>query len=312
MKAPDPDVLSDLTSNPALTAELARVADLIARLRNLGTAKLKDLLNSKSGALSIDEGVEMMVVVCLFRLGLQHLSAIECQVRFGWTNASKVSIRSMFECVSSIRYLLLNDEDRGKRSRAFLYCDWAHSRYFLASRISGTSENDALRTLALSEGADWILATNENASREAAQLDACMSGKNMEDVRKQMSGKGLEAQARVKWHALFGGPKSIKQMCKLVGYAAAYEVLYDDWSRTVHASESIRRVVDLRSNSIGIAPLRDASDLNIVKIYAVLFGMDLIKSIKKLIPCDVEVEVGIWYRANRSEFRRDAVFAPPQ
>jgi hypothetical protein len=68
---------------------------------------------------------------------------------------------------------------------------------------------------------------------------------------------------------LFGGPGSIEQLAKKLRHNAWYELLYRQWSKTMHADGLVRAKLYKRD----IRVLRDNSELTNTAVFTIHFGI---------------------------------------
>jgi hypothetical protein len=311
MDNPDEDLLRPLAKTPALQAELERAADLIARLRNYGTAQMRTLMESQEGSVANDVAIPLIVAIGIQRWGLALLSAIEQQIRDGWTGPAKITIRSLFECMLAAKYMLADPAQRYNRARAYMYGELLKSHSFLMGRLPDTPAGKKAAALATQDefGPALLSTLPEARIRERlAEVEREMSSTYMIDIATEFERLRRSKRPNVAWHELFDGPRNVEQLAVRTGHALSYEVLYRLWSQSAHATAVVRPAVRIQSGKVDIMDIRCPTDLNEAKVTAFNFGRGLYQAIAALLPNYSDREFAAWYSEQRSDFMRRVQF----
>ena len=307
MDDPDPYVLAPLTANPELTAELNRAANFIAAIRNYGTHEVRHLLESKSGQVTDAVGIPLMFAIGMLNGGLELLSAIESQVREGWTAPAKITLRSLFECMLAAKYALADPDRRLIRTRAYLYCESKKTLAFLKGRLANPPEGKRAKTLAeRDEYGNALLSSlpEDRIKADIASIEYTMKSSGMQEVADEAARLADKKRTNPAWHEFFGGPRSVEQLADTVGYPLYYEVLYRLWSQNVHASNTVGDFVRIGSIALEVRNLRYPADLDMVKTATFTLAKSLFESVGLLLNNCADVRFATWYLGYRDELRR--------
>ncbi|MCK5943355.1 MAG: hypothetical protein KAI24_15345 [Planctomycetes bacterium] len=307
MKSPDPDVLLPRASNPELADELDRAAGFIAALRNYGTYEVTRLIKSQSGQVTDAVGVPLVFAIGILNGGLELLSAIESQVREGWTAPAKITLRSLFECMLAAKYALDDPDTRHLRARVYLYCESKNKLAFLKGRLPDTPQGKRAKNLAEGDEYGSALLSSLPADRiqaDIASIERTMKSSGMQKVAEEAARLAGTKRKNAAWHEFFGGPRSIEQLAHSVGYPLCYDVLYRLWSQDVHASNAVSEFVRIGSSTLEVRSLRYPSDLDMVKTTAFTLAKDLYHSIGILLNDQADLRFAAWYLDYREELQR--------
>jgi hypothetical protein len=317
MNAPDLDLLQPLSENPALEAELNRAADLIARLRNYGTTQLRALMESRTGEVTADEAFPLLMAFGLLRWGLELLSALEQQLRHGWTDPAKITIRSLFECMLAAKHLLQVPAERARRARAYRFVELMKSRAFLMTRLPGTEARKKAEALAKRDEfheallaalpEDRVKADLQSVENEMTSAGMAEVAAEAERLRKGSGGNGRK-RINPDWYEFFDGPHSLEVLADRNGYALCYEVLYRRWSQSAHATAVVGPAVRVHKGEVELLALRHPTDLDEVKVYAFVFGRELFRAVAVLLSGDFDKEFAAWYAGQQADFLRRVSF----
>ena len=214
------------------------------------------------------------VVFGLSRHIAEEVDAISILLEKGCVDPCKAHLRSAFEADLGIRYILESDSERRglayqvKELRERLHAVHVHD----PKTPAGTKVREAIKEDPL--GAEVLASMpGYDYDAEAKRLNAALATNPWDTINAEWESKG----PRSKWHSLFGGPKSIRDLAIYVKRAFWYEFLYSDWSGRIHAGSALRNI---GSNSkepgrsgFAVRPLRHPDGLRHVYNFATGIAM---------------------------------------
>ena len=185
-------------------------------------------------------------------------------------------MRSSFEALLSIKYLLQDDYDR--RSLAYLVCT-AHRRRRTHNLFDPETQegqefkhdwdidlraySDGRDIRELEDAARTARAQNQQILRQEKYAEA----ENEYQHLKNRSGK-------VEWYQFYNGPRNLRQLARIFHYGARYDFFYRSWAGISHSTDISRFVIKLPDGKSAIRKLRDPSELATLTSIAVNFMLE--------------------------------------
>ena len=215
--------------------ELAKYAKLIGSAVNFTWHAWE-----RTEAKSFEEKAHYPVVVlALTRHVCEELGAVGVLAAQGYAEACKLPLRSTFEAMLGIQFILKADSER----RGIAY-QVAHARRRIAeykrldlNEETGRKLRADLKNDPLAAGLAWPADTKPMV----ANLETLLASSDFAPINAEWQRmRGTGKKKKVAWFALFGGPADVEQLAKHLDRAAAYEFLYRDWSNAVHAGDCLR------------------------------------------------------------------------
>jgi hypothetical protein len=220
------------------------------------------------------------VVFVLARHVAEELDAASVLVAEGCTIPCKSHLRSAFEAELGVQYILKADSER--RAIGYLV---KHAR----DRIRWYDKTDP-GSQAGTELRSWI--GNEDI---AMHVLSSLPPFDFEEVKKRLTGMlqrapymvvndewqrfKRETRRHPAWHALFGGPKTVRDLAFHLDRGFWYEFLYSDWSGHVHAGSGLTNIGTDTDDPTGeltaLRPLRHPDGLKIVLHFAQGMALEL-------------------------------------
>lgn len=230
---PHPDILP-ANPEPGLPELLGKFSRLLDDVMAFGTHVLAwSMTVTTKGT---DENVTRST---MFRRFLELLDGLSAQVARGSTESARVTLRASFECSLSMLYLL--EADHSRRALAFLVVDKHSQLRNLEAWDPGSVVGKQLRaTLA----ADRIV--NNMAGHIIPDLQAQIAQKRAflttgayGPIEQEFQQMVLSSPKRKKprWHALFGGPRTVEDLARYLSLGGLYELLYRPLSGATHSSD---------------------------------------------------------------------------
>lgn len=282
--------------------------------RNIENPEIQEILNQYSSALEelvnfashvanwcsekIHGGEELAPVILSFRHIFELIDAISVLVKYSCIEPCKILLRSVFESVLTVKYIL--EKDTVKRGMAFMTCCWhleinnlrklnpkdnMHKQFLAKKRRDKYIKNVPLPKIPNAKDRIIIIEDHLNSpeyiesEREFQRLKSAIKRKP----------KGIPKK-RFNWYSMYGGPANIEGLADYLELPLEYELLYRDWSGLVHGIDIIMKnieVVDQDRSSISQIRLpRDAFEITKT---AMNFGLEIIpRFVENFVPAKIQ------------------------
>lgn len=219
----------------------------------------------------------LAVLLCLHQ-ELEALDAANELLRIGRAAGAIPSLRSAFESVLSIEFLLADDTER--RGYAYLVTAQKDRLRLIEQLTPGTERRKHVEALAkrdrffqsappLHPDAPKLLDNHLRLLSRPGWKEAAGAW----DARKSAMRGGRPA-----WYSLNGGPVGLEQLADAVGRPYEYEVLYRGWSNTAHGHDP-SRVIRGEDGELGYAMIPDYRGLQTAYTFAIGFGTEAVRRV---------------------------------
>jgi hypothetical protein len=241
----------------------------------LASGVLQELVNFASNALvrcaTSTEGEENedLAVLSLYRHIMEMTDGVEVLISESGVTPAVPLIRSSFEALISMEYIVEDDARYLTRSLAWLV-DYVHQRLHLYESLDPST----------SRGQEFRQALNQDNTVKTIAIPLQPSVKqaigNLQDLlaKPQLAAIHLELtqlKGQRKWYRLYAGPDNIRELAHHVGRGAQYDFLYRYWSRVSHAHDFAPFIASTPDGRPAIRGIRDPSDLKNVANFAASF-----------------------------------------
>lgn len=209
----------------------------------------------------------------LFRHIIEMVDAISVMISNSVVIPARLLLRSEFEALMSILYILQDPSTYEFRSKSFLYFAWK-------TRLRDTKIIKKLKTdknIKPEErnGAIW-LDKILNLDKDISTLNRLLSSPKYAEIKNEENKKPKPRN----WFSLRGGPKYLSTLADCVGQRAQYQTLYKMWSKGTHAVELDSQVI-LEDGIENIRNLRDNTEfrtnINMAHYFLLVAMYELIK-----------------------------------
>lgn len=233
-------------------------------------------------------------ILVLFRHILEMQDAIAVLVRASCVEPAKALLRSLFEGMLGIEYVLA--DDTGNRSLAYQVAHLHRQITFCRNFNRRTPEGEQFaRKVESDPVSQWLkfdpkdLVRQEKLSVNALARDPLVPvEQEWQSTAKRLGRKHLD------WFSLWGGPTSVEGLAQHLNFAASYQVFYRDWSGLVHAADGLSRL-SLGPGEATLRPLRDTTALYEVALMAVLLGIRALRKVFGFYFPDRQSDLKQWY-----------------
>lgn len=174
----------------------------------------------------------------MLRQFIETLDGLGILVRNGASEIARSVLRSAFEINLYIHFL--QEDPSQNRNYSFLVIGAIDRIKYLKKLNPNTSPGMQLSKDLFSEGV--IADLNEKISietveKEIADQTAYLKKPEFIPIIEEYEKLVATKKGNIKWHSLFGGADSIKDLSKKLKKYTYYEILYKEWSGTVHGSQ---------------------------------------------------------------------------
>jgi hypothetical protein len=263
----------------------------------LASSVLQELVNFASNALvrcatSVKgEENEDLAVLSLYRHIMEMTDGVEVLISESSVTPTVPLIRSSFEALISMEYMVEDDAQYVARSLAWLV-DYLHQRLALYQLLDQSSKKgqDYKQTLSNDKTVRTIpVVAQEHVSQAIANLEQLLARPQLSSIDSDFTQlKGQRA-----WHRLYGGPNNTRELAHHVGRGAQYDLLYREWSRVSHAHDFAPFLARTPDSQGAIRGIRDPSDLKTIASFAATFMLEAtLALIRKLHPGE---DTRTWY-----------------
>jgi hypothetical protein len=278
---------------------IARAEEIIG----VASPLLKELVNYATNALARCAGSasgnkdEDLSVLALYRHIIEMTDGIEVLVSQCCAIPAIPLVRSSFEALLSIEYILENEKDYIRRSLSWLV-GYVHQRLDLYERldISTPKGKETRRFIEEDAIASRLpLPPLEEARKAKANLQSLLAKPHLQPIEAEFSGYRRTPH----WYKLYGGPSDLPALARHLNRRGHYELLHRSWSRVTHAQDLLPFLDRTAKGESAIGQLRDPSQLNEIASLAASFVLEATRRmLGKFRPGE---DLSRWYEAEIQE-----------
>jgi len=245
------------------------VSPLLKELVNHATKALVRCATSTTG--KIDED---LAVLALYRQGIEVADGIEVLISQSCPSPAIPLLRTSFETLLSIEYILEEETEYIRRSLSWLV-SYIHHRLDMYERLDPSTPKGQNFQTAFSndkQASNITLPPPTEARKAIANLQSMLNKPHIQPIETE-----YQNRKRPRWHQLFGGPPNLCELARHLKRGAQYEILYRYWSSTTHA-ESLLPFIDKKQAKTGefvIGRLRAPSQIREVASYSATFMLKM-------------------------------------
>jgi hypothetical protein len=264
------------------------VSPLLCELVNFGTNALARCATSTSVSGKVDEDV---AILALYRHIIEMTDGIQVLLAQSCPNPVIPLLRSSFEALLSMEYILESDKDYTRRSLAWLV-GYAHKRIDIYERLDpSTNKGKESKRLFDSDSitARIHLPSVSDVQKAKASLQSFLAKPHIQPIEIEYSKSNGP-----KWYQLFGGPANLRTLAERLKRGGQYETLYRQWSTTAHAQDFLPFMAKTDTGEQTINRLRSSSMIGEIASFASTFILAATRHIvQKLHPGE---DPAPWYR----------------
>jgi hypothetical protein len=266
---------------------------LLQEMINYSTNALVRCATSASGNRDEDTAI-----LALYRHIIEMIDGVEVLISQACSVPTVPLLRSAFEALLSIQYILETEQDYGRRALAWLV-GYIHKRLDMYERLDPTtSQGQKARKLIEDDeiASNVLLPPPKDLQRFGANLRDLLSEPHLQPIEAEFQRCQKEhSRTKINWYHLFNGPSSLYELAERLGRGGQYETLYRSWSTTTHAQDLLPFIAQTPEGEATMGGLRDP---NLVK-EAVRFAAPILleatkRILKKLRPGEDSFDR--WYK----------------
>lgn len=277
----------------------------------------------------IHGGEELAPLFLSFRHIFELIDAISVLVKYSCIEPCQHLLRSIYESVLSVRYLL--EKDRERRGKAFMTCIWhqrindirkgnpedAMYKHLLSKKRKDKSLKD--KTLPqLPDAKERIKILEEHlkseeyleSENEFQQLRGVIRGKkkNIPERKtiwqsvvhrfKTIINKKSKSRPvkKLNWYSMHGGPKNLEELADYLKSPLEYEFRYRKWSGLVHGIDIILDNIEVVDDStVFLSQIRLPENIYEVTHITLNYGLEIIPLYIEMFAPEKAKEVKAWY-----------------
>lgn len=282
--------------------------------RNYENTKIQEILNQYSSVLEevvnfasvaakwcteeIHGGEELAPLFLSYRHIFELIDAISVLVKYSCIDPCKILLRSIFESVLSVKYILEKDTDI--RGRDFMTCCWHHEINELRKEdqddpmqkelLSKKQRDKLMRDAPLPETSQYIKERIEILKSHLAKPEYIESEREYQSLKNAF-------RRKPNWYSMHGGPANIEGLADYLELPLEYEFLYREWSGLVHGFDIIINNIEIvNQDESSVSQIRNPKDAFDVTKRAMVYSLEIILPfVEYFVPEKVQ-EVKNWYK----------------
>lgn len=237
---------------------------LLQEFVNYGTHALVRCADSLIG-----EENEDLAVLALYRHLIEMIDGVEVLISQSCSAPAAPLLRSSFEALLYIEYILEDDAEYVRRSLSWL-AGHAHRRLGIyrsldRSTTAGKRFQEALKQDKTVQ--EFTFPPQDQVQRAQKVLENLLSREQFREVEAEYS----RPKRRPQWFQLFGGPANRRELANRVGWNAQYHILYNIWSASVHAEDFSRFITRTSEGEAALPRMRDPREVKETAMFAATF-----------------------------------------
>lgn len=251
---PPPDLLDRDLSIATARHGIDRAEPMLIEIVNYGVAVFARCLP----AINEDGEHNLAILMCLRHL-LEMIDSVQIQLSSGAPDPAVLQLRSAFEALISLEYILKADTAR----RCFAY-------------LAGNTHREIQ--------SHWILMEDHDGGGQPwphfkANLDTFMGRLDRPgwmEAHASIMAAGTNKKGRLRlvdWYRAYGGPETRAALAATVNRKAQYDILYRTWSDATHATDAFNQL-RARKQTLELKRLRQPQIFPNVASFAANFGME--------------------------------------
>lgn len=219
---------------------------------------------------------EDVAALALYRQIIETTDGIEVLLSQSCSTAAIPLLRSSFETLLAIEYILENDTDYVQRSLSWLV-GYVHKRLEMYERLDPSMDRgrEARRLFDKDKTASKVqFPPAADIQKPMANLGKVLAKPHLQPVEAEYN-----KYRNPKWYALFDGPTHLRMLADHLRRGGQYEILYRDWSTTAHAQDFLPFMARTSKGERAIGRLRDTRDLRQIASFASSFALDATRQV---------------------------------
>lgn len=229
------------------------ITPLLQELVNNGTNVLIRCATSVTG-----EENEDLATIALYRHILEMTDAFEVLIGESCTTPAEPILRSTFEALMALEYILENDKDYVSRSLSWLL-QYVKSKIALYESFLPTTTKGKQFQAAMKRDKslrNWDKEPPADAQKAIGNLEKMLSRPQFSVILAEYKNLS-KTRRKIEWYSLFGGPKNLQELASHLKRDVQYEIMYRQWSKVAHAYDFSNFIGRTAAGESGIKGIRD-------------------------------------------------------
>lgn len=284
MSEPNENFIPRNIENPEIQEILDEYSSVLEEVVNFASVV------AKWCAEGIHGGEELAPVQLSFRHIFELIDAISVLVKYSCIDPCKIILRSVFESVLAVKYILEKDTDI--RGADFMTCCWHHEINEL--RKADPDDNMHKQLLAIIQRTKYMedmqLPEIPNVKERIKILEDHLNSTEYVESEREYQRLKNAIGRKPNWYSMHGGPVNIERLADYLEVPLEYEVLYREWSGLVHGMDIIINniEVDDQGRSL-ISQIRLPGEAFDITKKAMNFGLEIIpRFVENFVPAKIK------------------------
>mgnify|MGYP005853213195 CR=1 FL=1 len=281
---------------PEVFKLLAKFSEIIEEAVNFGSLVFKWCNESLEGKANKE-----VPLILLFRHILELLDAVSILIKESSAEPCKLQLRSMFEALLSINYIL--DDKKDERAYAFLVCH-AFKKIKTYRKLDPTTQHGRQFKGILKDSVlgDLDLSDLFDLPKMVEQQEELFEKEGFREAYKELERLRRNGRKNPNWFEFYDGPSDLEQIAIELNKRDYYEILYRHWSDYVHASDIITGNLGKTEKGTYLTSIRQPFEAQTITSIAITMALEAFrKMIKHYVPLQI-THYKIWYMENMQKY----------
>lgn len=243
-------------------------------------------------------------LILLFRHVLELLDSVAILIKESSVEPCKLQLRSIFEALLSINYLVENDTE--ERAYAFLVC---HSfkkiktyKKLNPDTLEGKQFKGVLKESVLH---DIDLSNLFDLSEMVEQQKGLFEKEGYKEAYEELEKLREIGRKNPNWYEFYNGPRDLEQLAIHLKKRGYYEFFYRNWSDYIHATDIITGNFGKGKEGTYLTSIRQPYEAQTITSLAITMGMEVYRMmIYHYVPLQI-THYRIWYVENMQKFYKE-------
>lgn len=208
--------------------------------------------------------------LALYRHVIEMTDGIEALISQCCAKPAVPTLRSSFEGLLSLAYILEDNDKYSQRSDSWLVASlrqWL-SVYDLADQERGRGKAlfEVLKSRPTLQPIPPPPISTEQARSKTGNFQRLLTEPPYQEIQEEFK---KQKKKHAQWYSLFGGPQNLQELAQHLRLLPEYEILYRQWSKTAHAQEHMDFFGPTSGGRSVLARLREPKDIPLTAFLAV-------------------------------------------
>ena len=210
---------------------------MLVEIVNYMTNVLAKLLENAKG------GDEILAAHGSYLHLIEMMDAFEVQISQAVVEPAMVSLRSAFEALLALNYVLEKDSEYLNRALAYVAVD-IHNRIGIYKELDiNTQQGKELQAAISSDrlGSSMKYPSIPDLTNRISILENLLKRAPYDVIEAEYQRTKKLFNRKPEWYSLFNGPRNLEKLSEELHLKGTYRILYPGWSKMTHGSGTIQR-----------------------------------------------------------------------